>query len=254
MGSGGKTVTKIEHKPYQMNHTIDVSKLIDHRNKDIYDQISSKLTVAFEPSFNGEHSVFTINNDVTFYIPVGVHSVDAFAHELLHTYMNYHGVFIAGNFKNTVWQSNILKQLLDIPLAEHVTNCIAHKLMLPLYLKRGFDRTLFLFDYFSFKAEPGVLKQIERDYRFGNQYSRPAVRNFIGKYFAVTCDPNPEFDYQNELKHLRKIDSQLFQILEGYLLQWSDYDFTNDELGSFRAKNDWLYQQLKSWLNGKRFY
>lgn len=237
-----------------MTSTIDVSRLIDSRNEDIYNKISSKFNIAFEPSYNGEHSVFTINHDITFYIPIGVYSVDAFTHELLHAYFDYHDVLVTGNFKNTMWQSNILKQLFDIPLAEHVANCVAHKLMLPMYLERGFDRTMFLYDYFTFKIEPDFLKQIERYYKTGNQYNLSAIRNFIGKYFAFKCDPNPDFDYQNELKQLRKIDSQLYQILEQYLSQWSDYDFTNDEFGSFREKNNSLYHHLKPWLDGKRFY
>lgn len=236
-----------------MNTNIDHNRLIDSRNEDIFKKINTRFQVSFQPSYNGEHSMYAIKDQMTFYIPIGVYSVDSFTHELLHGWIDYHDVRIGSNFKLTMWQSNILKQIFDEPLAEHIANCIAHKLMLPIYLERGLNRSLFLLDYDIFKSEPGFLKQIERYYKSGIQYNLSAIRNFIGKYFAFTCDPNPDFDYSAELRHLKKIDPQLYMLLEQYLSKWSDYDFTSDEFGAFRQKNDWLYQHLKPWLSGKRF-
>ncbi|HWW40425.1 hypothetical protein [Pedobacter sp.] len=236
-----------------MDSTIDYTRLIDPRNEDIFEEIQSKFKVSFEPSFNGEHSVYTIGNSITFYIPVGVYSADAFTHELLHAYIDYHEAYIGGNFKNTMWQSNILKQLLDLPLAEHITNSIAHTLMLPLYLKMGFEKSMFLLDYHEFKTEPGFISQIARYYKQGTLYNFSAVRNFIGKYFAFKCDPNPTFNYDAELLRLKKIDNQLYQILEAYFIRWADYDFTANPLSEYREINSDLYSSLKGWMTGKRF-
>lgn len=236
-----------------MDSTIDYTRLIDPRNEDIFEKVQSKFEVSFEPSYNGEHSVYNIENSITFYIPVGVYSVDAFTHELLHAYIDYYEAYIGGNFKNTMWQSNILKQLLDLPLAEHITNSIAHTLMLPLYLERGFERNMFLLDYHEFKAEPGFVGQIARYYKQGALYNLSAIRNFIGKYFAFKCDPNPVFNYDAELLQLKKIDPQLYQILEAYFTRWAGYDFTADPLSEYRGINADLYTGLKPWMNGKRF-
>ena len=236
-----------------MDSTIDHTRLINSRNEDLFEKVQSKFEVSFEPSYNGEHSVYTIGNSITFYIPVGVYSVDAFTHELLHAYIDYHEAYIGGNFKNTMWQSNILKQLLDPPLAEHITNSIAHTLMLPLYLERGFERSMFLLDYHVFKAEPGFVGQIARYYKQGGLYNLSAIRNFIGKYFAFKCDPNPTFNYNAELLQLKKIDNQLYQILEAYFTRWAGYDFTTDPLSEYREINADFYAGLKPWMNGKRF-
>jgi hypothetical protein len=197
--------------------------------------------------------VYTIGNSIKFYIPIGVYSADMFTHELLHSYIDYHEAYIAGNFKNTMWQSNILKQLFDLPLAEHITNSIAHTLMLPLYLEMGFDRSMFLLDYHEFKTEPGFLGQIAKYYKQANLFNLSAIRNFIGKYFAFKCDPNPAFSYDTELQQLKKIDSQLYQILENYFLRWAGYDFTNDPFSEYRDINLDFYAGLKPWMNGKRF-
>jgi hypothetical protein len=236
-----------------MDSAIDRTKLIDSRNGDIFKKVQSKFELIFEPSFNGEHSVFTIGSSITFYIPVGVYSVDMFTHELLHAYIDYHEADIGGNFKNTMWQSNILKKLFDVSLVEHITNSIAHLLMLPLYLGMGFDRTKFLLDYHEFKTEPGFINQISRYYKQGDLYNFSAIRNFIGKYFAFKCDPNLAFNYDNELQQLRKIDCQLYQVLEHFFGQWAGYDFTTDSLSEYRNINFDFYTNLKPWMNGKRF-
>jgi len=236
-----------------MDKTIDYARLIDPRNEDIYERVLSKFEVSFEPSYNNEHSVYTIGNSVTFYIPIGVYSADAFTHELLHAYIDYHEAYIGGNFKNTMWQSNIFKQVFDLPLAEHVTNSIAHSLMLPIYLERCFERSMFLLDYHEFKTEPGFIGQIARNYKQGALHNLSAIRNFIGKFFAFKCDPNPTFNYDTELYQLRKIDTQLYQILQNYFQRWANYDFTADPLSEYREINSDFYASLKPWRGGKRF-
>lgn len=236
-----------------MDSIIDHTRLIDLRNNDLFEKVQSKFELNFEPSYNGEHSTYTIGNSITFYIPVDVYSTDQFTHELLHAYIDYHEAYIGSNFKNTIWQSNILKQIIDLNLAEHITNSIAHTLMLPIYLERGFERSMFLLDYFEFKTEPGFIGQIARYYKQGAQYNLSAIRNFIGKFFAFKCDPNPTFNYDTELQQLKKIDPQLYQILQNYFLRWADYDFTADPLSEYRKINSDFYANLKPWMSGKRF-
>ncbi|WP_316818694.1 hypothetical protein [Pedobacter nyackensis] len=236
-----------------MNNAINILSLIDDRSRDLYELITSKFEVAFESSFNGEYSVYRIDKQMTFYIPIDHYCVDSFSHELLHGYIDCFEIYLGSNFKNTMWQSNILRILFDNQLAEHLTNSISHTLMLPLYLDRGFDRTKFLLDYHTFKAEAGFINRIGKNYKQGNRYNLLAVRNFIGKFFAFKCDPNPTFDYEDELGQLRKIDLQLYRIVENYFLQWKDYDFTDDEFSDYRIINSDFYANLKPWMNGKKF-
>jgi len=236
-----------------MNNAINQSKLLDSRNQDLFELVCSKFEVTFEPSPWGHHSIYTIGNQITFYTPEGDYCVDTFSHELLHGYMDYCGVNITGNLKNIISASNLLSKIFDTDLIEHMTNGIAHTLMLPIFLERGFERDKFLSDYGDFKAEPGLVNQIGKLYKKGNQYHVQAINTFIGKYFAFRCDPNPAFDYQYELGQLKKIDPQLYGILDKYLSLWEDYDFTNDEFSVYREINMGLYDNLKPWMNGKKF-
>lgn len=57
----------------------------------------------------------------------------------------------------------------------------------------------------------------------------------------------------SELQQLRKIDSQLYQILENYFVRWAEYDFTADPLNEYKVINADFYAGLKPWMNGKRF-
>lgn len=236
-----------------MNNAIDSSKLLDSRNQDLFDMVCSKYEVTFEPSFSGHHSIYTIGNRITFYIPDGDYCADTFSHELLHGYIDYYDINITGNLKSIISGSNLLSKIFDTGLIEHITNCIAHTLMLPVFLDRGFERAKFLSDYEDFKAEPGIINQIGKLYKQGNRYNVEAINLFIGKYFAFKCDPNPTFDYQNELNQLKKIDTHLYRILDDYFSKWSNYDFTNDEFKLYREINTGLYDNLKPWMSGKKF-
>ena len=85
-----------------MEKIIDHTRLIDSRNEDLFEKVQSKFDVNFEPSYNGKHPVYTVGNSITLYIPVGVYSADAFTHELLHAFIDYHEAYIAGNLKYDV--------------------------------------------------------------------------------------------------------------------------------------------------------
>lgn len=231
---------------------IEMFGLIDQRNKDWFDAVSAAYSVAFGTSTTGEYSVYTIGDEMVFYLPTGEVCVDSFSHELLHGYMDANGFHLGGNLKNTLWQSNILKKIFDNDLSEHLSNCISHFLMLPLFLERGFGRGKFLRDYHTYKLEPGLMNELQRYYKQAGQYSLPAVKTFIGKFFAFKCDPNPDFDYSRPLEQLRKIDSQLYLILNKYFESWHGYNFSNDPWSEYRNINAQLYSDFKPWLAGKR--
>jgi hypothetical protein len=167
--------------------------------------------------------------------------------------MDYCGVNITANLKNNIVGSNLGYKIFDTDLIEHMTNSIAHTLMLPIFLDRGFERKKFLTDYEDFKSEPRLVNQIGKLYKREKQYHVQAISAFISKYFAFRCDPNPAFFYQNELVQLKKMDAQLFRLLEDYFSKWAYYDFTDDEFSLYREINASLCDNLKRWMSGKKF-
>jgi len=227
--------------------------LVDDRNRTVWELVSGKYEVKFEPAANHEYSVYTIGEQITFYIPENDHCPDSFTHELLHTLVYYYGCPIGGGFKNRIAGSQVLQRIFDIRLCEHITNSIEHRLMLPLYLEMGFEPSKFLCDYELFKSDQGLLAQVKRLYKTGNTYNITAVRNVIGKYFTFRCDPNPDFDYTAELKYLKTIDPLLVAVMDSYLHLWDTYDFKTDELGEYRENHTIFYEGLKKWMTGKNF-
>jgi hypothetical protein len=229
------------------------SLLVDERNVYVWNKVNGRFHVKFERSDKNEYSVFSIGDDVTFYIPKDDYCQDSFTHELLHGLIYYYGCPIGGGFKNVIGCNSTLQRLFDVDLCEHITNSIEHRLMLPYYLAMGFERSKFLKDYRLNKAQSGILLQIKRYYKIDAYYNISAVRNFIGKYFAFTCDPNPDFNYQAELDFLQSIDPLLYKLMEDYLKLWEDYDFTNDEEGIYRAHHFSFFDGLVIWSDDKLF-
>ncbi|QNN44491.1 hypothetical protein [Pedobacter roseus] len=237
-----------------MSNAIYKSKLIDSRNEDLFQTVDSQFNISFEPSNNREHSVYTIGNRMTFYIPAGEFCIDSFTHELLHGYIDACGVNLTGSLRNSVSGSISLVKLFDTELAEHIANCIAHTLMLPIFLNRGFDRSKFLFDYNYYKAESGIGEKIKRHFKIApTVYNILAVRTFIGKYFAFKCDPNPAFDYSVQIRELQQIDQALYNILENYISKWANYDFSDDEYSEFRLNHLDFADEMEIWMSDKSF-
>ena len=230
-----------------------ISQLVDVRNHELWADVCAKLAVTFEESENSEYSVYTIDNSATFYIPQGDYCADSFTHELLHAHIAAKECYIGGNFRMVMWRSRILEPILDTQLCEHITNCVQHRMMLPRYLSMGFDRSKFLYDYKLHKGDPQFLARIKKLYKEGSIYNRSAIKNLIGKYFAMACDPNPAFDYSKEMKLLLTIDPQLVHAMIIYLNLWDNYDFENDLYRGYADNNETFYNGLKAWLNGKRF-
>ena len=235
-----------------MIEEVEISRLIDHRNRKWFDSVSASYTVTFEKSPNEEHSIYTIGDNIVIYLPEGTHCIDSFSHELLHGYMEAQGCHLGGNLKNTLWQSNILKEIFDTALVEHVSNSMSHLLMLPLFLKHEFNREKFLLDYRTYKCEPGLLNELQKFYKQKGQYNLGAVKMLIGKFFAFKCDPNPDFDYAKPLAQLQQMDTQLYHVLNRYFDSWSSYDFEHDYFGAYRNINLVLYKDMKPWLTGKK--
>lgn len=230
-----------------------ISQLVNVRNQELWDDVCVKFTVNFEESENDEYSVYTIDNSATFYIPQENYCPDSFTHELLHAYIAAKECYIGGNFRMVMWRSRILEPILDIELCEHITNCVQHRMILPRYLATGFDRSKFLYDYELHKGDQQFLARIKKHYKEGPFYNRSAIKNMIGKHFAMASDPNPTFDYSKEMKLLLSIDPQLVRAMTDYLNLWDNYDFENDLCRGYADNNETFYNGLKAWLNGKRF-
>lgn len=147
----------------------------------------------------------------------------------------------------------IYKAIIDETFSGKHHQLFANNIMLPIYLERGLDRSLFLLTYVTFKSEPDFSKRIHRYYKTGNHFNLTAILTFIGKYLHLPLTRTYILIAVLNFGNIKNIDPQPYLLFEQYRLQWSNYDFTSDEFGSFRQKNDWFYQHLKAWIGWKRF-
>ncbi|AYD46395.1 hypothetical protein D6B99_01430 [Arachidicoccus soli] len=63
---------------------IDLTGLIDDRNKKLWDEIRAKQSVQVQPSDNGGYAVLTSNDEAIVYFDDNNRDPAAFTHELLH--------------------------------------------------------------------------------------------------------------------------------------------------------------------------
>ena len=122
---------------------------------------------------------------------------------MLHVYLSMNEVHSVGALKLRILGDSFFSAILSNDLIEHISNCLEHVKMLPIYLEMGFDREKFLLDYDIFKCDNEELKNFELYYSNNGLINKDAVDPFIGKLVAIIADPNVTFDYSNQLKRLQ---------------------------------------------------
>lgn len=231
---------------------VNLSKLVDNRNIDLWNEITSKYEVDVQETINSNYGCYSESKTVIFYVPQNNYCPDSFTHELLHIYIRLKHVYICSNLILRVASSNNLKRIFNARLLEHIGNCLDHIKMLPIYLKMGYRKDKFLFDFHENKCTDQELSEIKRYYKLGKNYNAKAVDVFIGKFFAIKADPNVNFNYSIALIKLKEIDEKLYLILDNFLISWIYYDLDNKDIfNTYSDLVDQFYNELKSWLNNK---
>ena len=110
-----------------------MKELLDHRNQNLWNEISKDYNISFEDSLSKEYGCFAQNKNVIFYIDKDNLSKSSFTHEMLHVYLRCKDCFISGGLNNTIRQNSILSSMFSQELLEHMGNCLDHIKMLPIY-------------------------------------------------------------------------------------------------------------------------
>jgi hypothetical protein len=235
---------------------MDQTRLVDERNKALWDILNSHFQIDFKPSVTGEYRVYSINDQATFYVPEANLCADSFTHELLHVYLRYKKVFIGAAFSNTINSSAILKNLLNDRLTEHVGNCLDHIKMFEKYQQMGFRPEKFILDYDLHKCTASDLADLKRYYKQKGSYNTEAVNLFMGKFVAMCADFNDNFDYAPCFEALDKLDPLLFAVLDQFIADWEDLDIESEDIlqSSYYPLLNTFYEGMKRWMTGKNFH
>ena len=228
-----------------------MKELIDFRNEKLWSDLNEKYKILFKDSYNGEYSCYSENENIIFYIVNTNLCKASFTHEMLHVYLRMKDCFIGAGLKNTILQSKILSSMLSFELLEHMGNCLDHIKMLPIYLNMGFEKEKFILDYNTHKCSPEELSSIKRNYKIGKKVNSKAVDLYIGKFFAMSADPNESFDYSIQFDVLQKIDPLLFRLNKRMIDFWleikiEDRQILDDDYHSVLFE---YYDNLKIWIS-----
>lgn len=212
------------------NTAIDLSGYITQQSKNLWGQLNSIYDISIEYHNVNEYAVFTQNKKAVIYVPKNAKPCpDSFGHELLHILVRSTETYIGASLSRIVKESNTLSAILSTNLLNHISNCLEHIKMLPLYLNMGFDISRFIVDYNTPKltiSEVSYLRStmIKKRLLRKISYVPMAVDLYIGKYFAVKACPNSTINYEPLIQELKSIDEELWEILESFWDSWLEYD------------------------------
>jgi hypothetical protein len=236
-------------QPKTMNAP-NVNDFINSRNGALWTTLNNRNAITLEHSPDNTYGCFTKNGTATIYIPDGGECRDSFTHELLHVYFHYEGMNIGKCLKMSFLCEETLTSIYSDELLDHISNCLEHQKMLPIYLNMGFNREKFLSDYsipicdVTFVKSLGQLLAPEISYW-------PTIANvYIGKFFAVKASPNDSIDYSECLTAFQEAEPRLFTILNTFWTAWDSFSLDDMETVSerYRSLCSAFIVDLKDWV------
>lgn len=245
------------HSAVKSNNNMDTNGLIDNRNLELWNSLWNVHEIEIRKEQRPDYLAFSKNGKTIIFVPSDSLDAASFTHELLHIYLRTKQVFIGGSLKLSIKKSEKLSKMFSDNLIDHIGNCLDHIKMLPEFLRLGYCEKDFISDYSTNKLTPEEIAKISRHFStsilFKRVYNASAIDFFIGKYFAANSCPNKTFDYQRQLLDLKKIDPDLFQILETFLLDWKNYDYNDTDpiTGSYHSLLFDFIGNLEKWTDGK---
>jgi hypothetical protein len=232
---------------------MNVQPYLDHRNKALWQELSSYFTITLAQSEDATYGIYTKGKQATIYVPSTSPCPDSFTHELLHLLISKKEVYITGSLIRSL-QASEFTGIFKPDLAEHIGNCLEHTKMLPLYLALGFNRSKFLFDYNENKYSSADRYLIETYIREPNRLWSHAVNNYVAKYFAMNACPNEGFDYSTPLYSLQTLEPNLYQILDQCWADWKnlDLDVSDSIYNNYQTVSFGFISSLEEWVTRKR--
>ena len=236
---------------------MDTTGLIDAQNADLWNLLLTDQEIDIDRGYHTEYRVYTKGKRATIYVPVNDINSSSFTHELLHIFLRTKGVFIGANLTHSLKSNQLLNAIFSDELINHMTNCIDHIKMLPLFLDMGYNPNDFIMDSsinkLSHAKLAAIKKGLKRRHWFNTVYQRAFIDLYIGSFFAAVACPDKAFNYSDGLKVLKSIDPLLYKVLDDFVNDWIAFDYQSDDI----LKNSYILiafnfvQNLEQWAAGK---
>jgi len=230
--------------------------LIDHRNIELWDLLNKEFEIEIVRKICDNYSVYSIDKKATIFVSIDNINPSSFTHELLHIFLRYKNIFISSGLTMGVNSNKILSRFMSNDLLTHVGNCLDHMKILPFYLELGYENSEFISDFYTHKLLDSEIQNIKRNYcstiNYKKYYSSSAIDSFIGKFFAAVTCSNKDFDYKEQLIKLKKIDNELYEILEQFFIVWHDFDINDDSpVNNYQTVEYNFECNLENWARKK---
>ncbi len=227
-----------------------LNHLIDHRNEHLWIEMQAKFKISIQNSTNNSYHCYAKGDNITIFVNPNNLSPDSFTHELLHVYLRSKECFITGSMKNIVANNISFSSILSNELIEHISNCLEHIKILPMYLEMGFDRTKFIEDYNLFKVNSNEIELFENSYRNNGEINLPLIDPYIGRIASILADPNDNFNYEVDLYRLKLIDAELFDIIKKLFEYWKEIKLVDRQIydDNYNDVTYKFFENLEQWM------
>lgn len=226
----------------------DISKLIDHRNQKLWDSLSGSFDITLQFHDSNEYACYYRSKVAIMYIPVSYYSIPSFTHELLHLYLDSKNIYIGAYLKLRFKANDSLVTTFTDDLLDHISNTLDHSKMLPLFLRLGFERNDFLYDYHTPKCTSGEIELINLLLRPVNSNWQLAADLYLGKFFGINSCPNNTIDYSSFLHDLKNASNSLYNTLETFWQSWLTFDLESSHWTGYHDFCDIFIDELESWV------
>ena len=206
---------------------VDINLYLDDLNRTLWETMSRKFNINVTYGWENCYSCKHDGDNITIFVLKGQKPDSAsFAHELLHLYLPSKDIRIGARIKAVFSGIPALYSIFDNRLYEHISNCLEHVKMFPVFLRMGYPKESFLQDYGDSKITFQQASEIRLFYRslFSKKYKSQYVNSFIGLFFSAKADVNVKNNYDGQLNILKKTDRNLFSVLDSFWNEWLEYD------------------------------
>jgi len=224
--------------------------LIDDKNTDLWNELSEMYEIELIASPEQNYMSKVSGKTATISIYENDLSSTSFTHELLHLYLKSKNVKIVEDFNSALKNSEKLNRLFSNGLKEHVTSCLEHELMLPLFLKMGYENRFFTSDFNEPKMNKKMLGILLERYKNKDIYNREAVDFYIGTFLAMKSCNNKSFNYHKYYIAFQKLDNGLYNLLSDFWLDWKTYDFEDVE-DTYDKILEFFIEDMNGWISEK---
>lgn len=207
--------------------------LLEYRNIKLYNELLQTQQIDTVLQQRNDYATYTIGNTAIIYVATDNLRATYYTHELLHIFLRTKKVFLGSSIISYLESKPKLNRIVSDDFREQVPNMLDHVKMLPLFLELGYDRKEFIQDYdtdkFTWLDLGYILAIFRKSWFWKKRYTATGVDQYIGRYFAARTCPDPSGDYTSQLNRLKKLDAELFEILETFFTAWENYDYDNPD-------------------------